>query len=206
MTSKSEQTRLRILASAKKDFLENGFSGASLRTIAKNAGVTTGALYGYFSDKDALFDALVGEHVAFFHRIFREAQMAFREMDSRSQIDEMHKHSEKTLIYLTEYMYGHFDAFRLVICGASGSRFENWLEPLISIEEESTALFIKSLKKAGYPVKDISKELIHILCSGFFHGIMETIAHRMNKPQAMTHIAHLREFSAAGWNALLGIR
>ena len=36
------------------------------RNIVKNAGVTTGAFYGYYKSKEELFDALVGkqyEHI-----------------------------------------------------------------------------------------------------------------------------------------------
>ena len=40
---------------AMEEFTEKGFQGASLRQIVKQAGVTTGALYGYFSSKEALF-------------------------------------------------------------------------------------------------------------------------------------------------------
>ena len=42
-------TQTRILAAAKTEFLEKGFRNASLRTIVKLAGVTTGAFYGYLS-------------------------------------------------------------------------------------------------------------------------------------------------------------
>ena len=38
----------KIHDSAKKEFLEKGFLGASLRNIVKYAGVTTGAFYGYY--------------------------------------------------------------------------------------------------------------------------------------------------------------
>ena len=48
-------TQTRILAAAKTEFLEKGFRNASLRTIVKLAGVTTGAFYGYYSNKEALF-------------------------------------------------------------------------------------------------------------------------------------------------------
>lgn len=42
------ETRQRLIDSAKKEFFENGFAKASLRKICTNAGVTTGALY-FFS-------------------------------------------------------------------------------------------------------------------------------------------------------------
>ena len=42
-----------------EEFLNKGFEGASLRNIVRNAGVTTGAFYGYYPGKEALFDMIV---------------------------------------------------------------------------------------------------------------------------------------------------
>ena len=57
-----EQTTLHlILSAAMQEFLEKGFKSASLRNIVKTAGVTTGALYGYYDSKEDLFEALVDE-------------------------------------------------------------------------------------------------------------------------------------------------
>ena len=49
-----EQTRSQLLRSALQEFTENGYEKASLRTISANAGVTTGALYFFFRDKEDL--------------------------------------------------------------------------------------------------------------------------------------------------------
>ena len=59
MEEKSTATVEKIEQAALGEFLDKGFLGASLRQIVKNAGVTTGAFYGYFSSKEALFNALV---------------------------------------------------------------------------------------------------------------------------------------------------
>ncbi|MBR1912577.1 MAG: TetR/AcrR family transcriptional regulator, partial [Treponema sp.] len=53
------ETKEKLLQSAKTEFLEKGYTAASLRTICKNAGVTTGALYFFFKDKEDLFASLV---------------------------------------------------------------------------------------------------------------------------------------------------
>ena len=45
-----KETREKLLASARQEFLEKGYTQASLRSICKNAGVTTGALYFFFQD------------------------------------------------------------------------------------------------------------------------------------------------------------
>ena len=69
-----EQTTLHlILSAAMQEFLEKGFKSASLRNIVKTAGVTTGALYGYYDSKEDLFEALVGKHYNFLLDCFRNA-------------------------------------------------------------------------------------------------------------------------------------
>lgn len=51
---KSEETRARILEAALAVFRERGFERATMREIAAEAGVATGAAYYYFDSKDAL--------------------------------------------------------------------------------------------------------------------------------------------------------
>ena len=63
MAESSIETKTKLLESAKKEFLEKGFMNASLRTIAANAGVTTGAMYRHFKDKNAFFCALVDDAI-----------------------------------------------------------------------------------------------------------------------------------------------
>ena len=53
--------RKRLLECAKKEFLENGFAKASLRKIAAEAEMTTGAVYFFFKDKDGLLGGVIGE-------------------------------------------------------------------------------------------------------------------------------------------------
>ena len=55
------ETQRKILEIGKKEFLEKGFKDASLNKIVAEAGFTKGAFYGYYPDKTALFEDLVGE-------------------------------------------------------------------------------------------------------------------------------------------------
>lgn len=57
-----EKRKLRILAGAEKLFLHRGFSGASMRDIAKNAEVSLGNLYNHFANKEEIFDSLIEMH------------------------------------------------------------------------------------------------------------------------------------------------
>ena len=61
MRTKNELAVDKILECAKEEFMEKGFEGASMRTIAEKSGYTTGMVYGRFADKSQLFKELVGE-------------------------------------------------------------------------------------------------------------------------------------------------
>ena len=55
----SEETRARLISSATDEFRLYGYEKASLRTICKNAGVTTGALYFFIHSKEELFEEIL---------------------------------------------------------------------------------------------------------------------------------------------------
>ena len=78
MEEKSSITLEHILQAAMEEFSDKGFLGASLRQIVKKAGVTTGAFYGYFSSKEALFNAIVEPHAAALMGKFMKAQTSVR--------------------------------------------------------------------------------------------------------------------------------
>lgn len=54
----AEQTRLSILLAAERLFSERGMANTSLEQVAREAGVTRGAIYWHFQDKSAVLQAL----------------------------------------------------------------------------------------------------------------------------------------------------
>src|SRR5438876_10651504 len=53
----SEERRAAILAAAEAEFTAHGYSGASIRAIARRAGVSSALLYWFFPSKAELFAA-----------------------------------------------------------------------------------------------------------------------------------------------------
>ena len=53
--------RRSILDAARQAFAGEGYGSVSMRQLAEAVGLTHGAIYGHFKDKDEIFDALVGE-------------------------------------------------------------------------------------------------------------------------------------------------
>ena len=67
-----ERNRQKILESAMTLFRERGFEAATLRDIARGAGLSTGALFANFSDKNEIFLTVVEEENARVIRVMRE--------------------------------------------------------------------------------------------------------------------------------------
>jgi AcrR family transcriptional regulator len=57
--ARAEVTRRRLLAAARKLFGRQGYADTSVDQVVRAAGVTKGALYHHFRDKDDLFRAVV---------------------------------------------------------------------------------------------------------------------------------------------------
>lgn len=53
--------RALVLDAARKVFFERGLEGTSIREIAQQAGYTPGAIYSYFTSKEEVYGALLGE-------------------------------------------------------------------------------------------------------------------------------------------------
>lgn len=56
-----KNTKERILEEALKLFSQNGYSGTSMSDIAKQLGITKGALYKHYASKQDIFDAISEE-------------------------------------------------------------------------------------------------------------------------------------------------
>ena len=55
----SEETKTVLIQAAVKEFSTLGFDNASLRLICEHAGLTTGALYFFFKNKEDLFEEIL---------------------------------------------------------------------------------------------------------------------------------------------------
>ena len=55
----SEQTQQKIIAAATQLFVRKGFYGTSISDLAQATGLTKGALYHHFENKDAIFFAVI---------------------------------------------------------------------------------------------------------------------------------------------------
>lgn len=66
---KSERSRRVILDAALHLFSHHGYGATTMRDIADRAGVSTGAVYHHYSDKETLFRTLLDDYFAITHSL-----------------------------------------------------------------------------------------------------------------------------------------
>lgn len=203
--SVEERTTLeRILEAACEEFLRRGFRDASLRNIVKKAGVTTGAFYGYFRSKEALFDALVKEPYTYLMDRYRQSLEHFAQLEPQAQRDSMESYSVWVMTQMTDYIYDHFRAFKLLLCCAEGTPYENVIHALSQMECEATHRFSKEMDRSGLPMNTIHPQLEHMLISGMFCAYFELVVHEIPRASSAAYIRQLIQFYSAGWQKIMG--
>jgi AcrR family transcriptional regulator len=138
---KSEETRTRILDAALTVFRERGFERATMREVAKAAGVAVGAAYYYFDSKDAIV-------LAFYQRAQAETAPA---------IDAALDHAktlEARLRAVISQKFEYFEPNRKLLGALSAHADpEHPLSPFgrqtAAIREQDIALFERAVTDSG---------------------------------------------------------
>jgi TetR/AcrR family fatty acid metabolism transcriptional regulator len=161
--------RNQILDAATKVFSEKGFHPATIKEIAKEAGIADGTIYNYFENKTALM-------LGIFDRLNESDQRdedfsKFTEGDFRSLMKAYLRHR------LTVIKGDNFDMFRVVISEIMVNKelrelyYRNILEPTFSMAEK----YFQQLA-AQHLIKPIDRSLAIRAISGMVLGlIMEHI-------------------------------
>ena len=133
MAKQREGVYERIIECARKEFLEKGYMDASLRTIATQAGTTTGSIYTRFKDKEGLFEAIVGPHYDHIMSRFCRVQEEFAALPAEQQPENMGKVSENCMLEILQYCYEHIEECQMLISKAEGTRLRtslmSWSRP-----------------------------------------------------------------------------
>ena len=130
-----KQTEQKLIKSGKEEFLKKGYAKANLRDICKNAGVTTGAFYFSFENKEALLSAILAPVITDYEKMC--STFARREEDDPNTADD----NERQMM---EYLSEHRTEAIILMEKSAGSRYEKF-RPQISQQMQAafTSYFTK---------------------------------------------------------------
>lgn len=204
MAEHNNSTLERIHAAARAEFLEKGYRSASLRNIVRTAGVTTGALYGYYGSKEALFAALVDEPYRHVLDTYHAALFQFESLDPLEQISSMGDVGKSCMRELLGYMDKRRPQFHLILECAEGTPYAGLIDEMVALEVTATERYCGVLRSMGKEVPDIDRRLEHMLVTGMMNAYCEIIIHDMPFEDAQRYMEELGDFYTAGWLKIMG--
>ena len=206
MATKAEETQRNILETAKRHFLSDGLTGASLRNIVKDAGLTTGAFYKYYPTKEALFDALTDPYLEHIYEIYDQVVAEFEKLSADDQTKNMASISDAGMEEMLNYVYDHYDNFKLLLkCGDSG-KYEDFIHGMVAREIKSSHRYLEKMKEEGVEVPAVDDSLMHMIYTGFFSSIFQIIEHDIDRITAKENIKQLKQFNIGGWERLWNVK
>ena len=191
-------TRTKILHAAKQEFLNKEFADTNVRAIAEKAGVTTGALYNLFDNKDGIFEALVSGVFDEFlntmsHSDLLELQNFGMKTSDLSAIIEL---SQRRFLRMIDFFYGNWDAMKLIVCCSTGSSYERIFDKAIDITEKDT---FRLLKLDGVKMSRRIRFFIHVMVTSHFENLKEIFYHNLKKSEAVEYVLDFNVYHCAGW-------
>ena len=204
MPQQTPSTLERIHSAALAEFLENGYMGASLRQIVRAAGVTTGALYGYYDSKAALFAALVDEPYRYILDGYRAVVAAFESLPLAAQAGQIGRGARQYMQQLLDYIGAHRPAFQLLLTCAEGTRYARLPEEIAGLAAQAAEQYYTVLRAQGQPVPALDPRLGHMLMTGMVNTFCEIALHDASPADARRDVDVLSDFYTAGWLKILG--
>lgn len=206
MIRSTEGVSEKILACARAEFLEKGYSEASLRTIAAMADTTTGSIYSRFGGKEGLFSAIVQPVAEEFTDRFMRIQQDFHNVEPTEQPMKLDDYVGSGMQELLDYVYDHFEEFQLLLDASYGTRYQDFVNHLVEIETEYTYEFMKVIHFDEKDNAAFSPEFLHIMTTALFESVFEVVRHKMPKEDALKYIDILEKYHSGGWNAILNYK
>lgn len=203
MANQIEGVKERLLQCATKEFMEKGYADASLRRIAAEAKTSTSSIYVRFGDKSGLFSAILSDACEGFLKLYQDGVDRFNQLNPSMPVQEMIDYKKEYLVQMIDYLYTHFDAFKLLTSKAESRTFSDFLHQLADMECFQTERYITALHSDLLTSGALSSQLIRTLSSAYWSGVFEIVVQNMTRAEAQTYFLALRRFFTCGWLDLL---
>ena len=221
-----KETKKRLQECAMKEFSEKGYMKASLRNICKEAGVTTGALYFFFKDKEDLFASLVDEPIRLLQlalqdhfsaemevtkKVFHGADidnnvLLNQEITVDKLVDGLELDDDMQIArMIVNFLFTYRNAFDLLLTKAQGSRYENYFDKIVEMVEAHYMKLYMVMK--GYKTKrEVTKEdkfIVHWMSHDQIEIFVHVFTHCENMKEAEKQLKRLLAYIVGGWFAVI---
>ena len=193
------EKRKLLIEAAKKEFLEKGYNKASLRNICANAGMTTGALYFFFSNKEDLYESIVNPPIEELKRMIIEHYKEDSEfLANQNSLDMGNIDHSDIAEMIVKHIYKNYDSFILLLSGSKEDALEKEIDEFVELIEKSTVLMVKDSKYYTY-----DPFMTHWMAHTTVDSVAHVIKHEKDESIAQKRIQSIMNYLVIGWIKLV---
>lgn len=196
--SDEKATKEKLMECARQEFLEKGYMNASLRSICKKAGVTTGALYFFFQNKEDLLSAVVEETLKGLTQIIQShfsMELATEVQKALAGDASEDTRSAKEILH---YLYQHYDIVLILLTKSQGSCYETIVDRFVDVlEQHYDKLTDQISAKHGAPKPD--RDILHWTSHMQIDAFVYLLTHVRDEEKALKDLEQMVAYMVAGW-------
>jgi AcrR family transcriptional regulator len=199
MQKLKDEIRNNIIEAAVKEFARLGYEKASMRIIAKVAGISVSNTYNYYPNKEQLFSSIVEPVFARMREIFKKSMQESMKQglsgtDFQSFIDgivnsllQMDARQRQLLIILAEK--------------SVGTRYQKSKEEMVTLLRMHLA---EALSKPGTasPITESQGYMLNIIATNYIDGLLKILKDYRNQSWAEENLRILMTYHLNGIKAL----
>lgn len=179
-----------MLRAAERVFARSGYRGATMKDIAREAAISTGNLYRYFENKDALFDTLFTD--AFAERFVQLLERRVGSLVTSSDVGALDDEAERDGQELLQFWIDHRPRVIVLLSRAEGTRFEGFSQRFVELLMQPT---LRSLRQRSGRRR--LPAVVHFTLQTLFQNTVRTIVAILETHESE---AELRQAFAAFWS------
>ena len=170
----------RIIIAAIEEFKENGYSNASIRNIANNAEISLGNIYRYFTNKEALYFAVINP----FMESFRDA--------IQNKLDFHEQNPSNLASTLASILAQYADEF-IIIRQGNTSHYNVFINYLVEIISAKIYEYLQAVDQTA-DVKVTNPALCQAVAEGFLVSLFKTFQSQTESEVLERYIRELITF------------
>ncbi len=202
MQIKKNDIHTKVLNAARLEFLNKGYKGTSMRSIAAMAGVSLSNIYNYFASKDEILHEVLAPLMEALDHLMEEHNKP-ENLSADIFISKEYLHEQINLF--VHLIHTFCDELNLLLFHVSGSSFEDFYDRFANMLTEKGLEYYQMMKEK-YPQTrtHISEFFFHTMSSWWLSIMGEIVSHKLNEKEIEGFVTEYMLFATAGWKEIMG--
>lgn len=198
------ETRERILRVSRKLFFKDGFQETSIRKIAKESDVSSGALYKHFSSKEDILDCIIAPYVEDCwnkcDELLYEFETNLMNAKTAKEIKTLVNHEGASDLF--KYMKKDVEIWRFVFCNSAGTKYEHFFDEFMQYEVDVALKILGKFDPEKNYLKVASDTEIYFFIKGFYNMGLSVFDSRFDDEKRVNFFKIIEEMYQSFWEKL----